>query len=53
MKHPDLDELYDLEADPYELRNLVDDPASAEIKAGLKRDLARLVLESMELAERR
>jgi arylsulfatase A-like enzyme len=53
IKHPDLDELYDLEADPYELRNLVDDPASAQIKARLKRDLGRLVLESMELAERR
>lgn len=53
VKHPELDELYDLQADPYELRNLAEDPASADLRAGLRRELGRLVLQSVELAERR
>ena len=53
VKHPDLDELYDLESDPYELRNLAERPASAELKARLRRELGRLVLESVNLADRR
>jgi N-acetylglucosamine-6-sulfatase len=49
MHHPDLDELYDLEADPYEMRNLVDDPASAGVRGELRAELGRLVLEAMGL----
>ncbi|HSC26259.1 MAG TPA: sulfatase [Vicinamibacterales bacterium] len=51
MKHPELDELYDLAADPYEQRNLIDDPSAAERKAELRRELSRLVLEAMGLGE--
>ncbi|GAB3751031.1 sulfatase [Microlunatus parietis] len=35
-------ELYDLVADPNELTNIADDPAAAEIRAELERELARL-----------
>ena len=34
------DELYDLETDPYELANLIDDPDKAEILADMKGRLA-------------
>lgn len=34
------EELYDLEKDPFELKNLADDIAFAEIKASLKKELA-------------
>lgn len=49
MKHPEWDGLYDLEADPYELRNLADQPASAQLVGRLRDDLARLVIEAMGL----
>jgi len=39
----ELDELYDLERDPYEMRNLVRSRASAPVRAKLQRELARLV----------
>jgi len=45
----ELDELYDLEADPYELHNLNADPARATLKAELRAELARLVAESVGL----
>jgi arylsulfatase A-like enzyme len=37
------DELYDLSADPYELKNLIGDPAHHETLTALKAELARLV----------
>lgn len=37
-----MDELYDLKADPAELRNLIADPAAQEMLAALKEELARL-----------
>jgi N-acetylglucosamine-6-sulfatase len=51
MQHPDLDELYDLETDPYEVRNLVDDAGSDGLRRELRRELGRLVLEAMGLRD--
>ena len=43
LNAPSFDELYDLEADPHELRNAIDDPAYAEVaKAGRERLLRRI-----------
>ncbi|HYD58197.1 MAG TPA: sulfatase-like hydrolase/transferase [Burkholderiales bacterium] len=42
----ELDELYDLEKDPYELKNLNGSRAHAKVRAGLKRELRRLVAEA-------
>jgi N-acetylglucosamine-6-sulfatase len=39
----ELDELYDLERDPYEMRNLIRSRTSGPIRAKLQRELARLV----------
>jgi arylsulfatase A-like enzyme len=44
-----VDELYDLDADPYELANLIDDPRYAAMKAELTAELARLVAEAVGL----
>jgi N-acetylglucosamine-6-sulfatase len=52
MQHPDLDELYDLAADPYEMRNLVHDPAMAGVRRELRTRLGVLVLEAMGLSPR-
>jgi uncharacterized sulfatase len=43
------DELYDLERDPYELKNLIRAPGYARVRARLRRTLARLVAESVGL----
>jgi arylsulfatase A-like enzyme len=49
IKHPDMDELYDLERDSLELHNLADDPALAEEKGTLQAELGRLVLQAIGL----
>jgi N-acetylglucosamine-6-sulfatase len=41
-----MDELYDLKTDPYEMKNLIDQPASATVLGHLKRELDRLVKET-------
>ena len=38
-----MDELYDLSTDPYEMRNLHNEPALDEIKAELRADLEHLL----------
>jgi N-acetylglucosamine-6-sulfatase len=38
-----VDELYDLKVDPYEMKNLIDDPAASEPLADLRRELHKLV----------
>lgn len=49
IQHPDERELYDLQEDPYELRNLIDDPAMSTVVAELEEDLSMLVLEAIGL----
>ncbi len=44
-----IDELYDLEKDPYELRNVINSRAYAGVRAKLHRELAKLVAESIGL----
>jgi arylsulfatase A-like enzyme len=44
-----VDELYDLERDPYEITNLIKDPAYARAREGLEEDLRRLVAASVGL----
>lgn len=52
IKFPEMDELYDLSSDSLELRNLARDPGMASLKARLKAELGRLVLQAVGLAER-
>lgn len=49
MHHPDEPELYDLESDPYEMTNLVNDPKMAGVVAELREELQGLVLQAMGL----
>jgi N-acetylglucosamine-6-sulfatase len=49
IQHPELDELYDLEADPREERNLMRDAAQRGIAASLRSDLGKLVQQSIAL----
>jgi arylsulfatase A-like enzyme len=44
-----LDELYDLERDPYELTNVVAEPGYGDVARELRRELARLVVEALGL----
>jgi N-acetylglucosamine-6-sulfatase len=46
-RHGELDELYDLEKDPYELKNLIASRAYAPVREKLKKDLKRLVAEAV------
>jgi arylsulfatase A-like enzyme len=43
----ELDELYDLETDPFELRNLIRSRSHAAVREKLRKDLARLVVEAL------
>ncbi|MDH3222107.1 MAG: sulfatase-like hydrolase/transferase, partial [Gemmatimonadota bacterium] len=47
--HPDLDELYDLQDDPFEQRNLAADPGVQELRGELRTELGRLTLRAMGL----
>ncbi len=38
-----MDELYDLEADPYEMKNLIDEPAARKVLVELRRQLEHLL----------
>ena len=45
----ELDELYDLDADPFELRNRIDSLAYAAVRDSLRQELRRLVVEALSL----
>ena len=45
----ELDELYDLQADPYELRNLARSRANAGLRTKLQRELRKLTVEALGL----
>jgi len=45
----ELDELYDLESDPYELTNVIGESAYADVACELRAELARLVVEAIGL----
>ena len=50
MQHPDENELYDLEEDPYETRNLIGDSRLAGVVSDLRAEMAAAVLDVMGLA---
>jgi N-acetylglucosamine-6-sulfatase len=49
MQHPSESELYDLIADPYEMRNLIDDPSFAGVISELRTEMASAVIDAMGL----
>lgn len=53
MQHPDERELYDLVEDPYEMNNLIADPAMQGLASDLEDELANLVLEAMSIRDTR
>jgi N-acetylglucosamine-6-sulfatase len=46
-RNRELDELYDLDTDPFELRNLIRSRSHAGVREKLRRELARLVVEAL------
>ncbi len=48
-QHGELDELYDLDKDPFELKNLIRSRAHAPVRAKLHQELKRLVTEAVGL----
>lgn len=43
---PGCDELYDLTSDPYEMRNVIAEPAQRQTLAAMKAELQRLINET-------
>jgi N-acetylglucosamine-6-sulfatase len=52
VRHPDLDELYDLQTDPFELKNLAREPSAAALRERLRAELGREVLNALRLGAR-
>jgi N-acetylglucosamine-6-sulfatase len=46
LELPGMDELYDLRADPFEMRNVIDDPNSRKARAEMESELARQLKET-------
>jgi N-acetylglucosamine-6-sulfatase len=51
IRFEDEAELYDLEADPCEMHNLITDPQKSDIITDMKKELKKLVIESIGLAD--
>ena len=49
VHHPEQDELYDLERDSLELRNIAREPSAARLRVRLRRELGQEMLSAMEL----
>ena len=49
MQYPDEGELYDLVKDPYETRNVINDPQYAGVVRDLRAEMATAVLDAMGL----
>ena len=41
-----MDELYDLESDPYEMKNVIEQPGAARALAEMKKEMERLLKET-------
>jgi N-acetylglucosamine-6-sulfatase len=52
VQHPNERELYDLTADPYEMKNLIGDVEMLSIISGLEDELAELVVEAVGIRRR-
>jgi arylsulfatase A-like enzyme len=52
VKFPDQDELYDLQRDSLERRNVASDPAMAAVRSRMRGELARLAVEAIGLKAR-